>query len=227
MPRLRLITGFALDARAISVMGFPETEVEAWEFLPPRPGESLPAYALRMGEAMNHRPEDALGGISFGGMLALEIARQKGARKLVLMSTITHPRGLRAPFRRLISLLPFVPDAALQAVFGALPTALGIAGLADAEQKKLLADILSRQSASWLRAFPLMIADWRGCRPTCPYAWLQSRRDWLFKPPLHLPGVDYWEGRHHLLTVPFPERTRAWVERALLPEAAQDPGPPR
>jgi pimeloyl-ACP methyl ester carboxylesterase len=215
-PRLRLITGFALDARAITVMGFSRDEVEAWDLLPPMESESLRDYALRMSEAMGHGPEDAIGGISMGGMLAMEIARLKGARKLILLSTATHPKGIRLPFRALIPLLPLIPDILIQSTFRLLPTALRRLGLIDSQGQKLLYDILSQQSITSLRRFPAMILNWEGCKPTRPYAWLQSRKDWLFKAPMHVSGVEYWPGRHHLLTVPYPGEAREWVEGVMM-----------
>ena len=41
------------------------------------PGETLTQYAARIAEGLFIRPDDIIGGISFGGMLAGEIARQR------------------------------------------------------------------------------------------------------------------------------------------------------
>lgn len=67
------------------------------EFLPPEPRETLVNYSSRMATLL---PKDAfIGGVSFGGIIALEISRILRPRGCILISSIRHPRELPPWFR--------------------------------------------------------------------------------------------------------------------------------
>lgn len=80
------ISGFAADERVFSGIDL----VRGARYLPwkkPVNGESIESYASRM--AIDIREENAiLVGLSFGGMIAVEIAKQKKLSKIALISSI-------------------------------------------------------------------------------------------------------------------------------------------
>lgn len=96
---------------------FPEAIVPDW----PRPGygETFTAYAERFAKQLRtHRP-CILGGMSFGGMLAQEMARFLEPECLLLMATVRGPNEL--PLygqigKRFRGLIPFLPLRLLQAL---------------------------------------------------------------------------------------------------------------
>jgi pimeloyl-ACP methyl ester carboxylesterase len=55
--------------------------------LQPQPDESLEHYAARMSEGINE-PDPILMGLSFGGMVCIEIAKQIAVQKIILISSI-------------------------------------------------------------------------------------------------------------------------------------------
>lgn len=67
------------------------------DFLPPEPRETLVSYSSRMAALL---PGDAyIGGVSFGGIVALEISRILRPRGCILISSIRHPCELPPWFR--------------------------------------------------------------------------------------------------------------------------------
>lgn len=56
------------------------------EWLKPGKGESIAGYATRM-KAQIHDEEPIIVGLSFGGMVAIEIAKQYPVKKLILLSS--------------------------------------------------------------------------------------------------------------------------------------------
>jgi pimeloyl-ACP methyl ester carboxylesterase len=128
--QLILLPGLGSDYRLLEPQReeFSQLVVPPW--IPPLRGESLPHYAARMAETV--RPGDCpdfrgrtpqewdcppvapgsplvLGGVSFGGMLALEMARHLKPDAVVLIASCRSPRGLRPIYRAGRRLLPLVP----------------------------------------------------------------------------------------------------------------------
>ncbi len=71
---LILLSGMAADARlfALQQADFPGLVVPDW--IEPRPKEPLPAYAARLARLVDPGRPCLVGGASFGGLVALELA---------------------------------------------------------------------------------------------------------------------------------------------------------
>src|SRR6185503_21033432 len=86
VTRLVLLPGLGADAALFEPQraAFPGLEVPPW--LDPHPGETLPAFAARMADRVGPTGPLVLGGVSFGGMVALEMARLVQPRAVVLVA---------------------------------------------------------------------------------------------------------------------------------------------
>jgi hypothetical protein len=217
--RILLITGFALDRRAFSPLDLPP-EFETFDLIPVRPGERLREYALRMAGEIGLRPGDIIGGVSLGGMLALEMARAVEVRGALLIATATHPRHIRRRFRWLCRIAPFVPDFIIRRIFLLVPAVLAWQRMLEPPDQALLADIMGRFPPSLLRALPPMIARWPGCRPPARFRHLHSTGDWLIRPAGDPQTLTLVKGRNHLLTVSHPREVREWLIRSAREFAA-------
>ncbi len=80
-------------------------------WIPPQKSESLPHYAARMAETVTPDRDKplVLGGVSFGGMLAYEMARRVKPDAVVLIASCRTRQGLRPIYRAGRLLLPLVP----------------------------------------------------------------------------------------------------------------------
>ncbi|MGJ7033372.1 alpha/beta fold hydrolase [Niabella hirudinis] len=86
---LYCIPGFGVDERIYGNLSLDNVHLCFLNWLDPEPGETFNAYARRM--AMRIKEENAvLAGISFGGMLALEIAGFKSIRQVILLSSVKY-----------------------------------------------------------------------------------------------------------------------------------------
>ena len=81
------ISGLGADQRIFSRLALPGFSLHYLPWLLPNPGESIEAYAGRMKEGIRH-PNAVLIGVSFGGMLAIEIAKTYAAATVVQVSSI-------------------------------------------------------------------------------------------------------------------------------------------
>jgi len=109
--QLILLPGLGADHRLLEPQcaAFPQLVVPPW--IPPRKNELLPQYAERMAETIvpSHDSPLILGGVSFGGMLAYEMARYLKPDAVVLIASCRTQKALwptRVWGRWLLPLIP-------------------------------------------------------------------------------------------------------------------------
>lgn len=83
------ISGLGADSKAFYKLRLPSGYEPVYlDWMTPRPGETLKEYAVRFSDLIREN-DFILIGLSFGGMIASEIARLKRPRKLILLSSIS------------------------------------------------------------------------------------------------------------------------------------------
>jgi hypothetical protein len=221
--RIILITGFALDKRAFLPLDLPPDRFQLVDLIPVNGGETLREYALRMGRQLGVTGDDVIGGVSLGGMLALEIAKAMGARGLILIATATHPRHVRKRFLLLAPIARIVPEFLIRKIFTMIPRVLSWQNMLSPSGQALLADIMGHFPAALLKSLPFKIMRWPGCEPTAPVRRLHSEGDWLIRPNGDLGSQVILKGRNHLVTVSHPPEVRRFLLEAADFFAAQTP----
>lgn len=87
--KVYFISGLAADKRVFKYIQLPEgCEAVYLDWISPEKDESLPSYALRLASTINKEEPFALVGLSFGGMLATEIAKQYQPVVTILISSV-------------------------------------------------------------------------------------------------------------------------------------------
>ena len=93
-PVFYLIPGLGADERVFQFLRLPG-QVQVLQWLPPQtPSDTLPHYAARLAGAVPYGQPCWLVGVSFGGVLALEIAQLRPLARVVLISSFAGPREL-------------------------------------------------------------------------------------------------------------------------------------
>lgn len=87
MKHIYCISGFGADERIFKHLDFGNNEVHFIPWKIPVKGEKLEDYVARMAKNINH-PDPILVGVSFGGMICIEIARMLSIEKIILISSI-------------------------------------------------------------------------------------------------------------------------------------------
>lgn len=102
---LILLPGLGADSRMFSSqrLAFPELVVPRW--IQPQPNEPLADYAARFAQIIDPQCPCFVGGVSFGGVVALEVATHLKVRECYQFGSIRDPRQLpkRLRFFRSIS----------------------------------------------------------------------------------------------------------------------------
>lgn len=87
MPsRIYIFPGLGADERVFQRLDFSGYEVTFIKWISPERNEAIEKYALRLSKQITH-PQPILIGLSFGGMIAMEIAKQIETEKIILISS--------------------------------------------------------------------------------------------------------------------------------------------
>lgn len=81
------ISGLGADERAFSRLQLPGYDLHFLRWIDPEPNESFADYAKRMSSFITD-PEPIIIGLSFGGMLAIELTKLIKVKKLILISSV-------------------------------------------------------------------------------------------------------------------------------------------
>ena len=87
MKHIYCISGFGADERAFSKLNFGNNKVHFLPWLLPITKESIEEYAQRMGKQIQHE-NPVLIGLSFGGMMSIEIAKCIKTELVIIISSI-------------------------------------------------------------------------------------------------------------------------------------------
>jgi pimeloyl-ACP methyl ester carboxylesterase len=88
------ISGLGADERVFQFLDLPGIEKIYIKWIDPEEQESLASYANRLTAQIDLTQEVILVGISFGGIVAQEIAKIKACKKIILISSIKSPQEL-------------------------------------------------------------------------------------------------------------------------------------
>lgn len=98
MKELFLISGLGADKRVFDFLDLGAFSVNHVDWITPLPRESMPAYATRLlPQITSDNP--VLIGVSFGGMIALEIAKLISVEKVILISSAKSTNAIPSYFK--------------------------------------------------------------------------------------------------------------------------------
>jgi len=115
--KVYFISGLAADKRVFKYIELPAGyEAVHLDWITPQKDDTLPSYALRLAEKINRAEPFALVGLSFGGMLATEIAKQYNPATTIIISSVPVTSQLPGYFRMAgkIGLHKVIPIALLK-----------------------------------------------------------------------------------------------------------------
>lgn len=223
-PRLVLLPGMGADARMFRALArrLPGLVVPRW--IVPHADEPLADYAVRLADAAGMRPTDIVGGSSFGGMLALEIARRRGARAVVQIGSAIAPDEVAPWLLRMAPLEPLVPDRALAGGAWVDPLVAPMLGLRRRADCRLLRAMARDTGPGFLRWAIHAVRGWTGCRdPGCALHRLHGSRDRIF-PTARVIGATLVRGAGHGLAMTHAATVAALLRRRGLVDRRADAG---
>lgn len=194
-PRLVLLPGMGCDRRLFEPQfaAFPRLEVPPW--LEPRHEESLTAYGRRMAATVADDGPIVLGGMSMGGMVALEMARYLPVKRVILIASCRSGRCIRRSLCLPERLARPLPALVYKALHPAAPLLIRGGRLSD-QQRALFVTMVRDTDHHFLKWACGAILRWSfdaGGAAAIPIAHIHGRQDWLIpaervQPDALLPG---------------------------------------
>lgn len=210
-----LLPGLGADGRMFEPqrLAFPGLQTPEW--IAHRAAESLADYARRMAATIDPPPRFYLGGASFGGMVALEMARHIRPKAVFLIGSCRSGRQLPWALRFWYPFGRAIPDAMVR-LAGRLPVRDWARILqAGPQHAVLFRDMLRQVSIPFLRWGHRAIVQWDGVAELpIPVCQIHGREDRFI--PVRCTEPDaVVNGAGHLLSLTHPEEVnafiRAWV----------------
>jgi len=164
------------------------------DFIPPEPRESLVAYASRMA---NLFPANAfIAGVSFGGVIALEISRIVRPRGCILISSVRHPRELPPWFR----VWRVVGGRRCSLLLQTIGSSASLLPKSVCTSSTIRAKKLAGASGYWHRWATSAVLDWQPelTFDRCPMLQIHGTADTTFPIRYTHPDVSVADGRHDL-----------------------------
>ena len=154
-----LLSGLGADGTVFQYLDFEGVEVEYMEWLSPLPKETLPAYAKRMTQKIT-TPHPILVGLSFGGMVAMEIAKQILVKKVILISSAKERKELPWFYRfsAKLKLQKILPYTLIKRTNG---FTYWLFGATSAHEKALLKEIFRKTPTTFLKWAINAILTWK------------------------------------------------------------------
>jgi pimeloyl-ACP methyl ester carboxylesterase len=168
MPRLYLVPGLGADERLFAPQTQLPLDVRVLPWLPPQRGEDLGAYAARMAGRIDRTQPFVLAGVSFGGVVAMEIAQAAPPRALVLISSCRTPAAIPAWYRGAWAMSSFCPPSMLKAIMLHSPLTLSAFEPLTDQNRRLFMDMLEQACPEVVAAGMAMLMRWRGTNVHVP-----------------------------------------------------------
>jgi pimeloyl-ACP methyl ester carboxylesterase len=172
-----ILSGLGADERVFSRINFPENHTHlAW--IENKPNESLSDYAKRLATKIKH-PNPILIGLSFGGIMAQEIAAILPVRELILISTIKS-KSEKPWFMGLAGALhlpDYMPESLLKRANKLMAYAFS---LVNPEEQEVLQSCFENSTPQHLKWAMNNIANWQGVKHNTPIFHINAEKDRIF-----------------------------------------------
>lgn len=105
MPKIYFISGLGADRRAFTkIQEFDGYRNVFLDWIPNLPNETFTNYITRLIKGHDINANDIVLGLSFGGLAAIEIAKQTTVEKVILLSSFRDKNGLKPHLKFLLNL---------------------------------------------------------------------------------------------------------------------------
>src|SRR5688500_16092006 len=150
------ISGLGADKRVFQYLKL-NYELIPLDWIEPEPDEKLKVYASRLAEKMDTSGDFILVGVSFGGLIAIEISKIHKPALVILISSVETNSELRKMYRMIgrTGLIKWIPATFFK------PPAKVAEWVFGAENKKLLKEIINDTDVLFAKWAVEKLITWR------------------------------------------------------------------
>lgn len=189
---LYLIGGLGADERVFKYLNINvKTKIINW--IIQKPNEELKSYANRITEQINQDEEFAILGVSFGGIVAIEMTKFIKPKKLILISSVEVSNQLPRHFVTMgkTAIFDMIPNSMIK------PPKFILSYLFGAENRKLLQQIIKDTKPEFIRWALKAIVSWSNNTNTNQTIRIHGTKDRLI--PLKGNAITVEDGGHFMI----------------------------
>jgi pimeloyl-ACP methyl ester carboxylesterase len=216
MKKIFLFPGLGADERMFSRLAIAATfpgSIETINYPIPKKDETLESYSARLASNLPGTEPLIFIGVSFGGIIAQEIARHRIPEKVILISTISSKN--QSPFyfsiARTLALHRMLPGSWLKQL-------ILLAGILfthkSQEEKKLFEGMVRDADAGFIRWGIDQVLRWRQEKPLFPVIHIHGSKDKVF-PLRRIPADHVITGGEHFIIVQTPSAINHLLEKII------------
>jgi len=212
--RLILFPGMACDERLFSPQRRHGLQFESPRLPHPTDGEDLPAYAARVArELVLGNGPCVLGGASFGGMLACEVASRCDCRHVILIGSCRSSAAIPGWNWALFWSAKLFPDAVIRPLAKPTTRLMARTERISREHRQLILEMCQDMPISLVRRQAAMILGWRNpSRVDCPVHQIHGRRDHMI-PLAWVQADEVIPDGGHFINLTHPAEVTRFISR--------------
>ncbi|WP_018674906.1 alpha/beta fold hydrolase [Riemerella columbina] len=212
MKDLYIFSGLGADHCVFEKMNFSNHKVTFIEWIAPETNESISDYALRLtSQITSEKP--ILIGLSFGGMIAVEVAKHIVVEKVILIASAKEKSEIPLYYRVLgkLKIDTFIPAKLLTTPNTILNWAFGVK---TKYNKRLLAKIIRETNPRFLKWAIRKILTWHPDTDMKNIIHVHGTRDRIL-PFRNIENPVKILGGGHFMTMNQPDEVSKWVLEAI------------
>lgn len=214
MKTVYFISGMGADERAFQNLDLSFCQPVFLPWLKPIKKEKLSAYAARMAAQIGEK-DPILVGLSFGGIVAVEITKLITVRKLILISSAKTAKEI--PFYyRLLRFIPLHKLVSGSFLRNANQLAYRLMGIAHREDKKIFTRMLADTDTGLLKWSIHQLAHWKNQSYPSHTHHIHGTYDMMIPYPFVRPHETVRGGKH-LMPMTKPEVVAGLLRKCLEP----------
>lgn len=208
------ISGLAADRRVFQNIVLPDGYTPFYlDWITPHKNETLQQYAGRLTEKIDPSKPFVVVGVSFGGMLAIEIAKRFPSSKAILISSAPSPKNLPVYFRWAgkLKLHRLVPVSLLKLA----AQTKRLFTVETSEQKEILNEMIRKSDPELVRWSINAILNWHSEEPHAQCVHIHGSRDEIL-PLKYAGGTHVINGAGHMMVLTRAKEINSIIKEALL-----------
>jgi pimeloyl-ACP methyl ester carboxylesterase len=219
LPRLILVPGLGVGPDLYLPQRPLPARVEVPTWLSPFSGETLEQYGQRMASRVKPDGDLYIGGVSYGGLVALEMAKHLPVRGVFLIASMRSPAEIPWYYRPGILAAQATPRAVLRGLLWASPLFVRIAGRFNRRDRALAVRVIRGMDVDVARWSLRSMLAWKGEPPDVPIHQVQGTDDWIL-PPSYVRRATFIRGGGHLMNIHCAAEVNRFIAARLTPAAS-------
>lgn len=214
MQSIYVFSGLGVDGRIFKNIDFGTFKPHFVDWIPPLENETLEAYAYRISRIIQEE-EPIVIGLSFGGMIAVEISKIIPVRKLILIASAKNINEIPRIYRWAgsMGLHKIAPHELMKKTYF-----LGyhLFGIRRTEDKKLFRAIMEDTDVHFLKWALQAILHWQNTESPAQFTHIHGDQDRIL-PIQHIQTSHVIPGGGHFMTVDKAEEIGKILQEILNP----------